>query len=164
VLVYDVTNKSSFDNINSWLDDIARHHGYGSSSSSLVNKPSIILVGNKCDMPKKVVSSETAQRFAEKHGLQFIEASAKDSSNVETAFVNLVSEILQQTYAPLSVQATPCLATSLTRHDTTNDTTHVIGVRSEASGGGGGSIGVGSGTGIKLQDPAAPQSSGSCCW
>merc|ERR1712093_609036 len=99
VLVYDVTNKNSFDNINSWLEDIARHHGYGSSSSSLVNKPSIILVGNKCDMPKKVVSTETAQRFAEKNGLQFIEASAKDSSNVETAFVNLVSEILQQTEA-----------------------------------------------------------------
>jgi GTPase involved in cell partitioning and DNA repair len=119
VLVYDVTNKNSFDNINSWLEDIARHHGYGSSSSSLVNKPSIILVGNKCDMPKKVVATETAQRFAEKNGLQFIEASAKDSSNVETAFVNLVSEILQQTYAPRNLQATPFLATSLTRTRTT---------------------------------------------
>jgi Ras-related protein Rab-1A len=60
VLVYDVTNKNSFDNVNSWLEDIARHHGYG-SSSSVVNKPSIILVGNKCDMPKKMVSTETAQ-------------------------------------------------------------------------------------------------------
>jgi len=100
VLVYDVTNKSSFNNLATWLDDIARHHGYGNSLSGLVSKPSIILVGNKCDLPQRAVSTEAAQRFADTHAIQFIEASAKNSSNVDTAFINLVSEILQQAYLP----------------------------------------------------------------
>jgi Ras-related protein Rab-1A len=98
VLVYDVTNQQSFDNLPTWLDDIARHHGYGSSSAGL-KQPCIILVGNKTDSPKKVISYEAAQRFADKHHLLYIDTSAKSSANVETAFINLVADILQKVEA-----------------------------------------------------------------
>lgn len=84
-----------------------------------MSKPSIILVGNKSDIAQKAVSTDAAQvrayhwqcadevhatystglgqQLAEKNGMLFIEASAKNAANVEDAFVNLVSEILQKT-------------------------------------------------------------------
>jgi len=98
VLVYDVTNQQSFDNLNTWLEDISRHHGYGASSGGL-KQPCIILVGNKTDSPKRVVSVETSQKFADRHGLLAIDASAKSSANVETTFINLVSDILSKVEA-----------------------------------------------------------------
>jgi len=99
VLVYDVTNKESFDNVTSWLADIERHHGYPDTANENT-RPCIILVGNKNDLgARKVVSVEMAQKVAEKNDLLFIEASAKESSNVETAFINLVSDILAKVEA-----------------------------------------------------------------
>eukprot|EP01087_Luapelamoeba_hula_P007731 TRINITY_DN1898_c0_g1_i1.p1 TRINITY_DN1898_c0_g1~~TRINITY_DN1898_c0_g1_i1.p1 ORF type:complete len:217 (+),score=41.60 TRINITY_DN1898_c0_g1_i1:113-763(+) len=90
VLVYDITNQDSFNNVSSWLADIERHHGSADQA-----KPCIILVGNKNDLSaRKVVRAEQAQKLAERNGLLWIETSAKDSSNVETAFINLVSDIL----------------------------------------------------------------------
>jgi len=97
VLVYDVTNKESFDNVTNWLGDIERHYGYPSSGSSVSEaaKPCVILVGNKNDLQgKKVVRTEHVEKLAERNDLLWIETSAKDASNVETAFINLVSDIL----------------------------------------------------------------------
>jgi len=99
VLVYDVTNKESFDNVTSWLADIERHHGYPDSSNEST-RPCIILVGNKNDLnSRKVVTTEMAQKLADRNDLLFIEASARESSNVETAFINLVSDILAKVEA-----------------------------------------------------------------
>ncbi|KAL6064351.1 Ras-related protein Rab-1A [Balamuthia mandrillaris] len=98
LLVYDVTNQESFENVRTWLSDIERYHGYGSSSSSTM-KPCIILVGNKNDLAsKKVVDTQTAKDLANKNGLLHIETSARTSANVDTAFINLVSDILAKVY------------------------------------------------------------------
>jgi len=57
-------------------------------------------VGNKNDLAnKKVVKTETAMKVADTNDLLCIETSAKNSSNVETAFINLVSDILQKVEA-----------------------------------------------------------------
>ena len=94
---------------------IERHYAYPSTTSESA-KPCIILVGNKNDLAnKKVVKTETAmvrmaciarkthsseQKVADTNDLLCIETSAKNSSNVETAFINLVSDILQKVYVP----------------------------------------------------------------
>merc|ERR1712166_948540 len=68
-----------------WLEEIQRYACEG------VNK---LLVGNKCDLAnKRVVDKKSAEEFAEKHGITFLETSAKNNSNVEAAFMTMAGEI-----------------------------------------------------------------------
>ncbi|KAK9178438.1 hypothetical protein WN943_027628 [Citrus x changshan-huyou] len=85
IIVYDVTDQESFNNVKQWLNEIDRY------ASENVNK---LLVGNKCDLTdKKVVSYETAKAFADEIGIPFMETSAKDSLNVEQAFMAMTADI-----------------------------------------------------------------------
>ena len=56
MLVFDVTNKKSFDSLVKWLEDIKEED----------NNFSMILFGNKCDLPNREVSEEEAENFAKK--------------------------------------------------------------------------------------------------
>ncbi|KAG4169160.1 hypothetical protein ERO13_A12G068900v2 [Gossypium hirsutum] len=81
IIVYDVTDQESFNNVKQWLSEIDRY------ASDNVNK---LLVGNKCDLTaNKVVSYETAKAFANEIGIPFLETSAKDATNVEQAFMGI---------------------------------------------------------------------------
>ncbi|KAG9456921.1 hypothetical protein H6P81_001429 [Aristolochia fimbriata] len=85
IIVYDVTEMESFNNVKQWLSEIDRY------ASDSVCK---LLVGNKCDLAdKKVVDTQTAQALADELGIPFIETSAKDSINVEEAFLTMAGEI-----------------------------------------------------------------------
>ncbi|XP_057968991.1 ras-related protein RIC1 isoform X1 [Malania oleifera] len=85
IVVYDVTDQESFNNVKQWLNEIDRY------ASENVNK---LLVGNKCDLTaNKVVSYETAKAFADEIGIPFLETSAKSSTNVEEAFMTMAAEI-----------------------------------------------------------------------
>jgi Ras-related protein Rab-11B len=53
-----------------------------------------MLVGNKSDLRHlRAVPTEEAKAYAERNGLSFIETSALDSTNVEQAFTNILTEI-----------------------------------------------------------------------
>ncbi|RZC51694.1 hypothetical protein C5167_020120 [Papaver somniferum] len=85
IVVYDVTDQESFNNVKQWLSEIDRY------ASENVNK---LLVGNKCDMTtNRVVSYETGKAFADEIGIPFLETSAKNSTNVEQAFMTMAGEI-----------------------------------------------------------------------
>ncbi|KAF5460127.1 hypothetical protein F2P56_020018, partial [Juglans regia] len=85
IVVYDVTDQESFNNVKQWLNEIDRY------ASENVNK---LLVGNKSDLTaNKVVSYETAKAFADEIGIPFMETSAKNSTNVEQAFMAMAAEI-----------------------------------------------------------------------
>lgn len=88
IIVYDVTDQDSFDNIKQWLSEIERY------ASEKVN---ILLVGNKSDLTsKKVVSYEAAKEFADGVKMEFLETSAKNSTNVEKAFVAMAQQIKER--------------------------------------------------------------------
>ncbi len=90
LLVFDLTNRNSFENIPGWLDEARYCHG---NDDEYV----YVLVGNKCDdSEKRVVSNEEAEIFATKNGMKYIETSATTGSNVNNAFDLLVDEILLQ--------------------------------------------------------------------
>ncbi|KAL4558262.1 hypothetical protein LXL04_036460 [Taraxacum kok-saghyz] len=78
LLVYDVTDESSFNNIRNWIRNIEQH------ASDNVNK---ILVGNKADMDesKRAVPTSKGQALADEYGIKFFETSAKTNLNVEQA-------------------------------------------------------------------------------
>ena len=95
ILVYDVTNEKSFNNITKWLRAIQEHANPG------VEK---MLLGNKCDMEdKRVVSKERGQAVAIENGIKFLETSAKQDTNIEDAFAELTRSILEKTMNEASV-------------------------------------------------------------
>ncbi|KAH9607470.1 hypothetical protein KSS87_019367 [Heliosperma pusillum] len=85
IVVYDVTDMESFNNVKQWLNEIDRY------ASDNVNK---LLVGNKCDLAaNRAVPFETAKAFADEIGIPFMETSAKDATNVEQAFMAMTGSI-----------------------------------------------------------------------
>ena len=88
MLVYDITNSKSFDNINRWMRNIQE---YGNEN---VEK---MIIGNKCDMEdKRVIPKEHGEMIARENGIQFIETSAKDNINIDSAFMKLTEAILEK--------------------------------------------------------------------
>eukprot|EP00795_Rhopilema_esculentum_P003623 gene3623-14857_t len=89
MLVYEVTNESSFNNISSWLENIEQN---------TENDVCKIMVGNKCDASveeREVTESRGSQRAAE-FNLPFFEASAKTGTGVVEAFMSLANIIKQR--------------------------------------------------------------------
>jgi len=85
IIVYDVTDADSFNNVKQWLSEIDRYACEG------VNK---LLVGNKCDLvQKKAVDYDVAKAFADSLDIPFLETSAKNATNVEKAFLTMAAEI-----------------------------------------------------------------------
>ena len=78
LLIYDVTNRDSFKNLESWLIEIEKN------ASENVLK---ILIGNKNDLQdEKDIKTEEGEAFAKRNGMQFMETSAKMNTNVTEAF------------------------------------------------------------------------------
>lgn len=85
MLVYDITNEKSFDNIRNWIRNIEEH------AATDVEK---MVLGNKCDMnDKRQVSKERGEQLAVEYGVKFMETSAKTSVNVEESFISLARDI-----------------------------------------------------------------------
>ncbi|KAJ6826786.1 ras-related protein Rab2BV [Iris pallida] len=85
LLVYDITKKQTFDNVQRWLRELRDH-----ADSNIV----IMMAGNKSDLNHlRSVSEEEAQLFAEKEGLSFLETSALEALNIEKAFQTILTEI-----------------------------------------------------------------------
>ena len=85
IVVYDVTDEATFNNVKQWLQEIERYACEG------VNK---LLVGNKADLTgSKQVDYEAAKQFAEQLNIPFLETSAKDATNVEQAFLTMAKQI-----------------------------------------------------------------------
>lgn len=85
LLVYDISNRTSFEHLERWLGELKDH-----ADPNIV----VMLVGNKSDLEdRRKVGQDEALALAEKHSMACIETSAKDGSNVETAFKRLIDEI-----------------------------------------------------------------------
>jgi small GTP-binding protein len=86
MLVYDVTNKKSFEAIDNWMEQIHVHAG------DSIDK---ILVGNKVDQEtERKVSNEQGRLLAQKYKLPFIETSAKLGVNVDEAFYAIAKSVM----------------------------------------------------------------------
>ncbi|KAK6466987.1 ras-related protein Rab-11B [Huso huso] len=88
LLVYDIAKHMTYENVERWLKELYDH-----ADPHIV----VMLVGNKSDLAElRAVPVEEAQSFSEKNKLLFIETSALESTNVETAFHNVLAEIYKK--------------------------------------------------------------------
>lgn len=88
IIVYDVTDLESFNNVKQWLQEIDRYATGG------VMK---LLVGNKSDLvDKKAVDFAQAKEFADALDIPILETSALNANNVEQAFLTMARQIKAQ--------------------------------------------------------------------
>ena len=86
ILMYDITNIESFNNLEMWMEHI-RENSNGSP---------LILIGNKNDLVNdRKVSKEKGETFAKDNDIIFLEASAKSGANVDECFTQLGQVIIQ---------------------------------------------------------------------
>ncbi len=85
ILVYDISNRESFENISQWVNHCIENSP---------KKVFMILVGNKCDLiESRQIPFEKGKEMAEKNNMMFFETSAKTGENVERIFVDSTKEI-----------------------------------------------------------------------
>jgi len=84
-IVYDVTNKDSFDNIDFWISKL----------KELSGEIPFIIIGNKIDKKdERLVSLEDAKEKSDSYKVQYMETSAKSNKNIDRAFESLSIQIL----------------------------------------------------------------------
>ena len=86
ILIYDISTTQTFENVKVWINQIKEE-----ANANVI----IYLVGNKIDLPKdkRTVSEEEGQKLADEYKFLFKEASAKEGTNVNEIFQELVEKI-----------------------------------------------------------------------
>jgi len=88
ILVYDITNRKSFDDLQIWIDEIRK---------ITIDNPVIVLVGNKCDLDiKRVVSSGEGIELAKNNNFLFTEISVKSNLGIKFIFNNIAEIVLNK--------------------------------------------------------------------
>ena len=88
IIVYDITNRESFNNVNVWVEDC---------KNETAKTIQIVLVGNKTDLEdKRQVDTEEGEQLAEKYGILFKETSAKTGDNVNEILHMSAEEIAKK--------------------------------------------------------------------
>ena len=87
-VVYDITNNTSFESIEKWINDLK-----GAADKDLT----IIVVGNKCDLEeKRQVAKEKGEEKANKLEVAFMETSAFSGENLDKAFEMMINEVYKK--------------------------------------------------------------------
>ena len=95
VVAFDLTNKESFENISSWLNEI--------DINSSGNNISLIIVGTKADLvSKRTVSQEVIKKFVSENKCIYVETSSLTGQNVEKAFDEMVANLINSREGSLS--------------------------------------------------------------
>jgi len=90
LLVYDITDESTFSRIDHWYQELLTY-------AHTADDPITVVVGNKCDLSHLAkVKTDDATGYAKAHNMHFFETSAKLNTNVDEAFRVLVEDIVQR--------------------------------------------------------------------
>ena len=85
LLVFDVTNRKTFDSLDYWLQELQTYKFDGK----------IIVIGTKCDLEsRREITEKEARGFCDLNNLNYIECSSKENINIDNAFNSLIREIV----------------------------------------------------------------------
>jgi small GTP-binding protein len=88
LLMYSISDKASFNNIENWMTNIKENSG---------NKNAIVLIATKCDLnEERVVSKESGEALAKQFGINFYETSSKSNINIKEAFFDIAGQIIEK--------------------------------------------------------------------
>ena len=87
IIVFDQTDRESFNNIQNWIDDISKYS---------TEEPAKLIIANKDDIPneRKIIKMEDISELEKKTGLEVIKTSAKTGENIDYAFKKLTQKLL----------------------------------------------------------------------
>lgn len=95
ILVFDVTNRQSFLDLEDWLEEAKRHKCPLSCQHKGSDAPPfVVLCANKTDLPRRTVSKAEGMQFASQHGMSYFETSAQSGESVEQAFSTLFEKVV----------------------------------------------------------------------
>ena len=87
-VVYDISRKPTFENVDKWIGELKTN-----ASEDVL----IMLVGNKSDLEdKREVQIDEVKKKAEQYKIAFCETSALEGKNIEQAFDSLIDEIAKK--------------------------------------------------------------------
>ena len=89
IVMFDVTNPISFENIRNWVESIKAH------MSSEIGIIPVIIVGNKIDLIEREIKTEEADEYCRELGYKYFETSARTGENVNQTIKYLVKEVLK---------------------------------------------------------------------
>ena len=92
-VVYDITRKETFDSVDKWIADLKQ---------SGDKKITILLIGNKADLEnQRVISKEQGEEKAKSFNLAFLETSAMNGQNLDTAFEMMIKEVYDKCHSEI---------------------------------------------------------------
>ena len=87
-LIFDVTDRKSFDKIKEWMMQIR--------CNTQADEIGLVLMGNKCDFESREVTPEDGEKLGQELGIKYYETSALDGKNINEAFNYLTGEIMKK--------------------------------------------------------------------
>lgn len=88
LIVYDVTDKNSFNHVKDWIEDINKYTD---------DNPVKLIIGNKCDLSKeKVITDAEMKAMEQQTGLEIIETSAKNSIKINEAMEIIAGKMIEK--------------------------------------------------------------------
>ena len=87
-LIFDVTDRKSFDKIKEWMMQIR--------CNTQADEIGLVLMGNKCDFESREVTAEDGEKLGQELGIKYYETSALDGKNITDAFTYLTGEIMKK--------------------------------------------------------------------
>ena len=89
MIVYDVSNSDSFNNLKYWIQSIKTHINLDN------NEVPAIIIGNKIDIFEREVSKEEGEKFSKEQKLEYFETSAKSGKGVDECIKFLIKKVLK---------------------------------------------------------------------
>lgn len=97
LLLYDVCEEKTFDDVNSWLNDVKQN----SNRTTQNGEPdiSLFLLGNKIDKEGRVVTREKGEELAKSLGMKYFEISCKNNMNIHETMARMIFDCYKRSYS-----------------------------------------------------------------
>ena len=105
LVLFDVTNKDTYNSVSNWIEDIRSHRGTGENLNKKVKNEVLYLIGNKIDLTNdRVVLREEGKKLADEYDLNYFETSCKDGINLYEIVSRLIYDCLPYRRPGMKIQ------------------------------------------------------------